>query len=1151
MDYTRESVMYTIQFRAMSVGKRSDIKRSKLMRHVIAIGCVMWCVCASVQALAQQQKPYELREVLTEEHARKMGGTVRLLSQTRALGDRGCFDISGPEPVLINDLAYNHAFRNDRPEYFPIEGAERLLMRSESYDRDRRQWTVTLAEVGCQPERLLHQRVYGDEVSEEFWVADLHASNARPLTLSDATGLSRLDTSQAEPALTSWLSADQLWQGVLDLYGGELPTKIAQNGEVEERLYSGATLHPLGPESYLVQLTFSLRFTGQDRFESFSWVVRMQEDGAMQALFEPEEHITNAELRLVPERGVFFFGDLAVPLRDEPTHRLRAQAFPVDFHYRNMFSYDREQPGKKLTLDNAGRYVFDRFMLATNDEFVDFDRDGVPWLRERELGTSDTNQDSDGDGVNDGVELFFERDPAVQQSVTSEQRLGALGFSNMIMEWAPMMQVRRVDNGLKRDLLSHFFYPFTPSARVLCEFPIGAATKGWNGSCYDHELQEIGQVEFGKNKPEFITDEQVYLRRTSERMNIYTQEVQADEVDSSDYSVLGFNHAGGIIMVETGTHLDRSPVIYQRMPGEETSTISLSNTPIDLERVTWVSYLGHAKDGSLDFFGVDAFITSTPTNFRYNEKWLYAMRDERAVGLFEMRSLLSEAGLSPELAEDHRFGEIASVEQIGGYILRVDEINTRHSIYLTLDTDLGVTSVNAMPRMDLGAWWREGLMSLGTYRYRVALANNAKPSSRCIDIGGVIACDAEPGQIYMASAEIDESIYRQIVPLTAGLGDADVLMSVHQRGLWRYTPEGAMSPWIGERHLESLRLDAGITEPLDDFQHLSIRRDRRAVCGVSSGKLYTIALDEHGIPESLELIEHAQGVASACTWDAQRAELVWSDTSGKVFSGERDLRFDVGKQVDTLISLDDGRWIVADNFWAMRCLDKAGKELGVTGGIMGAALFDEQLIYVDDEFSGPGILLVDEFCSGEVIEPSPILDSSPGETFWTQVYRHVQGSILGSHTVLPRHTEVAVVAKDQVLVASTQSESNAFIGTLLSVPIRIRPDYPDISEKTAEHLGEKPYHTGMVYRASEFNVIAMANAPNTSLARSTSYYEQPELPEAPMMPEDAMPESMEEESNEPGGCAGCHTAPGSAPSLWCLLGLFALRRRRPKLRFSV
>ncbi len=219
MDYTRESVMYTIQFRAMSVGKRSDIKRSKLMRHVIAIGCVMWCVCASVQALAQQQKPYELREVLTEEHARKMGGTVRLLSQTRALGDRGCFDISGPEPVLINDLAYNHAFRNDRPEYFPIEGAERLLMRSESYDRDRRQCTVTLAEVGCQPERLLHQRVYGDEVSEEFWVADLHASNARPLTLSDATGLSRLDTSQAEPALTSWLSADQLWQGVLDLYG--------------------------------------------------------------------------------------------------------------------------------------------------------------------------------------------------------------------------------------------------------------------------------------------------------------------------------------------------------------------------------------------------------------------------------------------------------------------------------------------------------------------------------------------------------------------------------------------------------------------------------------------------------------------------------------------------------------------------------------------------------------------------------------------------------------------------------------------------------------------------------------------------------------------------------------------------------------------
>lgn len=1117
-------------------------------------GALLLVMMTGGVAQAQQEPsgPYALVDAFTEEQAYAMGGHERIISKTRAIGRSGCFDTSGAEPVKLNDHGLEHPFRLGDNVYHALEGVEHLLVRSRDFDQGRRQWTYTLARVGCVEPEILYQRIFADDEPGAFEVADLFASPLRPLLLTEPDrGLSRLDLSSATPAEpVLWLSGEDLWRGVLAAHGDEVPFSLREMGEVQEARFLNASLHPLDEETFIAQIEFGITFTHRDRVDRFSLIVKLEEDGSMEVLSSPSQQDIDAELTIFPVEGMFQVGGVVFPLRDLPVAELHAESFPIDLLYRRMFGHDPEEPGRRLVFDADGRHVTDHRVLTTRPALADFDRDGLSAERERELGTSDHDPDSDGDGLLDGLEVSFGLDPGKAQSGPSTGSVEAMGFSNVIMEWEPMSRVRMVDGALRRDLLSHFFYPFEPAARVTCKFPIGASRYGWAGTCYDHELDEVAQVDLGKAQPRFISSEEVFSP-VKGRVNIYTGEVVPEPIELSQRSFLGNTRAGGLILAPTGTLLDRSEIFYQREPGQPPVTLQLTGTPVDLESISWVHHLGASHDGSFEFFAVDVSLGRTFTGAGLSERWMYAVRGEEVLGLFELRGLLMRVGVSPWDAGAYAFGKIVGSEKPGGYILRLDKRNTRESIYVMLDELFRVTSSQSMPRMDIGAWWREGFLSMSTYRYRVALASSGKPDSRCVSLDGVIACDAEPGMIYMASAEIDETNYQQLVPLTAGLGPDDVLLSVHQDGLWRYTPEGAVSPWLVGDAIDRLRARSGVVTPIEDFDALALRRDRRAVCVISEGNLFTISLDERGVPEHLEHIALASEQASACTWDATSKAIVWAERSGKIFSGDRTERLDLGKEIHTIFSASDGRLLSVDTSGAMRCHSASGEAMGSVGAIVGATLFDEELLYVDREFLGPGLLSLDALCDGGAQDVASVWKTNPGVQFWTHIYAKVQGSILTSQRVNARRSDLAVVARDQILITALEVDTSGFVGTVQPVPFRIRPAYSELSEELEALVGESPYHTGMVFRAAPLNILAMANAPDASLDRSSAYHAEPSLPEEDEMPTPALDMGQDPGGggdDAPGGCA-CQSASGAPgeggfTAMWLLCLVFSWRRSR-------
>jgi hypothetical protein len=453
--------------------------------------------------------------------------------------------------------------------------------------------------------------------------------------------------------------------------------------------------------------------------------------------------------------------------------------------------------------------------------------------------------------------------------------------------------------------------------------------------------------------------------------------------------------------------------------------------------------------------------------------------------------------------------------------------------------------------VEIGAWWREGFMSLNTYRHRVALSNNGNPDARCVNLGGVIACDAEPGKIARSSAEIDEASYQQLIPLPLGLGPDDVLMNVHQDGLWRYTPQGAMAPWITPDALDRLRREAGIFGDLGRITNIGIRRDRGAVCLVAGGEVYAIHIGDRGTPQRLERAAEAHGHARACAWDdAQSGSVAWTDDAGDIHLDGKVLGESIAGEVLTLVSTKEGGWLALDNFGTLRCLDVNGDERHSISA-RGVALFDEQLVYVDTEFNGMATISLEGLCNGDE-QLAPIYEDWLQRDFWTQIYATVQKSILSSHRVNTRLTGIAVVARDQIVATLLDYDTNAFVGTVAPIPFRLRPAYHELSERSASILGERPYNKGMIFRGAPYNIIAMASAPNASLTRSTSYYEEPEKdPEGTSEvheDEHASERPLDEEA-QAFDEGGCHTVPhggtGSPLALIALaLGVWIGRRRQ-------
>ena len=90
-----------------------------------------------------------------------------------------------------------------------------------------------------------------------------------------------------------------------------------------------------------------------------------------------------------------------------------------------MFDYELEKSLslKVRTTDDTNRSVITNLTIQVNDNRLeDLDQDGLTQSEEGQLGTSDVQTDSDGDGVSDHAEVLAGSDPLFAKSVPGQAK---------------------------------------------------------------------------------------------------------------------------------------------------------------------------------------------------------------------------------------------------------------------------------------------------------------------------------------------------------------------------------------------------------------------------------------------------------------------------------------------------------------------------------------------------------------------------------------------------------------------------------------------------------------------------------------------------------------------------------------------------------
>lgn len=1068
--------------------------------------------CAANSALAQDQ-------FYTLEPTNAPAGS-RILSPTVAWGPAGCVDLSTSPPTAIDDMQYRAPASG--AVYLPIEGEARLLQVERLVDETdpRLSHGLRISRIGCAPAELLFEVAPGE--GPAYTVAEELVSTDRLVLLSSSESIATLSLTTGSMPTELW-SADELHQALLDEIG-RLPYGANNAREIEGVAFS-ISGQAIADDAWLAGINFSLQFEGLSSPVGYSWVVRLETSGEFSIIQAPDEVLNMNPMRTFPAWGVVWLNGRAWPIED-----LSADGFAVRWFAPDVaLSYALQ--GMLPYLDNEGSVVIGTEYLRKVPEIADLDGDGATAAEEAAAGSSDANPDTDGDGILDGTEFSIGTDPFVADP-PDENVIAAIGTTNLLREWAPIAPVDIVaeDQRVRMGPFTVFAHPFAWHFPYLCTFNQGSARNGWFGSCYDQSGALESDVDLPSGGLWFISESLALTNAGVVKWR--TGQVVHPDVDIGQF--FGVSATGDAITRLIAT--DHAALTYYD-PETWTPTSVRLDEGLEPYVVSDVAFLGADSRTGADLYRM---LASVPGASASSKVQVYAYKDGSATRLFELGAILRQAGIVD--TEDLRLTEVTPTAH--GYLVRVtappDEAR-----YIALDSKYRATGTwDGLPSMRFGATWDLGILGDHQYTHTVGIQINGSPDSSCINIGGVVACDAEPGVIARNLGEATDSVTQQIVMFeTNALGPDDALLGRFE--LWRYTPDGVVVPWL----TESAMVELGLTPDVDfipgqqGISSIAIARDRRSVCFVRGGKAFRLELDQDGVFETLS-VEPGDDVV-ACGWSMD-GKLAVSDANGIVVDGES-LDVVTRGAVRTMFSAPGDRWLVLDEQFDAQCVGPDGK-LGGLGDVNGLALFDDALVYVISPDGRPHVLHVDDFCSdAAAMSRGDLYPTFLAGALWQTLYFVANRSTNPGQTIRTLRSFIAPMAADHVLLLGVEASGTAYPETAPPVPFRLRPGYR-VTGKAAEALGEPRFRVGTFSRAAERIFTAMAAAPNASLRQTHTYYEEGTLTETP---DDEEPDDPEEptDSDEPsGGC--CATAGGSPSTAWALVWLLIVVCVRGRRRSS-
>lgn len=1069
---------------------------------------VLWVLTGSILTLAATAAHAQNAFYALEATEAPAGS--RLISADVAWGRGGCVDFSTSPPTQLDDRQYRAP--TGAVFHYPLEGELRLLEAEQLIDEPSEPRGLRLTKIGCAPDEVLFEALPGE--GPEYRVAEDFISSSRPLMLYHVDGISLLSLTAGSTPTALW-SADDLHQALLDDIG-RMPFG-ANNARVIEDVAVGVEAQALSHDSWLATLFIAIKFEGLSNRVSYPWIARLGANGALDVIQAPDEGTVGA-MRAFPAWGVVWLGDSGFPIEDLPADRLVRAAFARD---RTLIEALRDT---RPYFDNEGSLVIGTEYLRKVPEFADLDGDGATAGEEAAAGTSDANPDTDGDGILDGTEVSIGTDPFVADP-PDETVIAAIGTTNLLREWAPISPVDVVaeDQRLNTGPFSVFAHPFARHFPYLCTFTQGTARNGWFGSCYDQSGRLESDVDLPSGRLDFISED---LALTSESVAEWrTGDVVHDNINIGQF--FGVSATGDVITRLIAT--DHGALTYYD-PETWTSTSVRLGEGLEPYVLSWVTFLGADPDSGTDFYSVTEYYAET-------RDWVVAYRDGSSKRLFEMSAMLRQAGV---VEMDNM--SISSITPIaGGYIVRVGSPPSEWH-YIALDSKFRPTGAwDGLPTMRFGAKWDLGVLGDHAYTHTVGISINGSPDATCVNLGGVVACDAEPGVIARNLGEATESITQQLVTFeTNGLGPDDALLGRFE--LWRYTPDGVVAPWLTEADMVELGLvpDVDFIPGQQGMTSISIARDRRSVCFVRGGRAFRLELDDAGEFEALSVDPREDVIG--CGWSMD-GKLALTDANGISVEGEP-LEATTRGPVRTLFSAPGDRWLLLDEQWDAQCVGPDGK-LGGLGDVNGLALFDDSIVYVISPDGRPYVLHVDDFCSdAAAASRGDLYPNFLAGALWQTLYFAANRSTNPGQTIRTVRSFIAPVSADHVLLLGVETSGTAYPATANPVPFRLRPGYR-VTGKVAEALGEPRFNVGTFSRAAERVFTAMAAAPNASLRETHTYYEEGVLTETPDEEGPEEPQMPAGDEEEPAaGCCATAAGASSGHALWLSFLLVVVTIRR-------
>lgn len=610
-------------------------------------------------------------------------------------------------------------------------------------------------------------------------------------------------------------------------------------------------------------------------------------------------------------------------------------------------------------LPNSTQYV-DALPVSFDWARADLDLDGLSQLEEATLGTSPADDDSDGDGVNDGVEVqWFDTDPRDAGSrPPKHEPAWRWGYNSMVALPMPAGQPRPTPACPAHD----------PGPCAACR-EAGGQMRQPTGFCQptdaltsttrDGKASFIG-VKETSTSPQFIA-----LQRLSTDPVLFPSSVPISAgdrlyaVDEDTVYQLGRLASGTRLVrftpqgseelsLQTGCPLQRTvPGCVERLRLGALTQVDLLET-VGTRPAVFAHVQGH--------FG-EALVALDETGWHF-------LADLTDVGLvldgFGFDERWSELLFTGGGNLDQRHGETWRMgTDFGARGLRRNELETSTGPSRPLRDDQVPGGGHGYPAQRQEQWFVDPEPAGGT--------------AGCVAVGGIALCDfpsfpSTPVPVPYVSMPPEE-----LRPAEAALREGDVLVATYL-GTWTTTSpwglskldrRGTLTHWLAEAQFIALiddatERDALTQSPLQSVVSLGVAPDALAVCLVERtvGRVWEVQLEPTSRLAARVRRVLASTFTRACAYDAQGRLVVATESEAKrdgatLFSGISGLQ--------AFAWLGD-RWAAWGLGRPVECFDAAGQPLGGPGwDALAVAPFAGGAVWVDQAgraFAGT----LDELC---------------------------------------------------------------------------------------------------------------------------------------------------------------------------------------------